>query len=250
VITTASAPSGTVSPATASICTGGSQVLTATGGDSYQWSRDGTVINGATASTYTATQPGTYSVVITSGTCTGPAVTSVISLASAPVGIQYPLIQVEKNKPFTLSARNIGTKYNWSPPDDLDNPKSSTPVVKTTQDRSYNIGITLANGCTVTDTLNVQIAKGSNVFVPGAFTPDNNGFNDILRPLSVNMRMNYFRIYNRWGQLMYETKVPGEGWNGEYKGLLQPIGVYLWTFEGKDTDGKIFKSAGTTILMK
>ena len=62
--------------------------------------------------------------------------------------------------------------------------------------------------------------------------------------------MNYFRIYNRWGQLMYETKVAGEGWNGEFKGLLQPVGVYLWIFEGTDTDGKIFKSTGTTILIK
>jgi gliding motility-associated-like protein len=251
VITTASAPSGSISPANASICTGGSQLLTATGGDSYQWSRDGSVITGATNATYTATQAGTYSVMIISGTCSGPASnTSVITLASAPPGIQYSSIQVQKDRPFTLSARNIGTKYNWSPLDDLDNPRSSTPVVKTSQDRSYNIAITLDNGCTVTDTLNVQIAKGSNVFVPGAFTPDKNGFNDILRPLAVNIRMNYFRIFNRWGQLMYETKVAGEGWNGEFKGLLQPVGVYLWIFEGTDTDGKIFKSTGTTILIK
>ncbi len=80
--------SGNITPATASICTGGSQLLTATGGSTYAWSRNGVPIAGSTTTgSYTATQAGTFSVIITSGTCSSPAMnTAVITETSLPAG--------------------------------------------------------------------------------------------------------------------------------------------------------------------
>jgi hypothetical protein len=68
-----SAPTGTISPSNTSICPGGSTVLTATGGSSYTWFRNGNEINGETDATLNVTQPGTYSVTINLGNCSGPA---------------------------------------------------------------------------------------------------------------------------------------------------------------------------------
>ncbi|MBK7291540.1 MAG: hypothetical protein IPI78_15635 [Chitinophagaceae bacterium] len=73
VITVGTTPTGTISPATASICSGGSQLLTATGGTSYQWYKDGILISGEVNVTYSATLAGTCTVIIFNGSCSGPA---------------------------------------------------------------------------------------------------------------------------------------------------------------------------------
>ena len=91
VVTLNSTPTGVISPATASICSGGLQTLTATGGTSYHWSKDGVVIPGATSSTYDAVAGGTYTTVIMNGSCSAPASNSaVITLSSTPTGVINP----------------------------------------------------------------------------------------------------------------------------------------------------------------
>ena len=89
------------------------------------------------------------------------------------------------------------------------------------------------------------------MFVPKAFTPNRNGVNDLLRPILVNIPLiNYFRVYNRWGQLIFETKTPGDGWNGLFKGAMQPTETYTWVFEGRDSNGNLIKASGKTILIR
>jgi hypothetical protein len=91
VITVTATPTGTVSPTNPTICTGGSVTLTATGGTSYAWFRNGTLINGQTDATFDATQAGTYSVTINQGTCSAPASnTSTVIVSSAPTGTISP----------------------------------------------------------------------------------------------------------------------------------------------------------------
>lgn len=67
------------------------------------------------------------------------------------------------------------------------------------------------------------------VIVPNAFSPNNDGINDVLRPFGPTLLTVDFRIYNRWGQKVFESDNPAEGWNGMYKNTIQEIGVYVYT---------------------
>ncbi|HET6722034.1 MAG TPA: gliding motility-associated C-terminal domain-containing protein, partial [Chitinophagaceae bacterium] len=87
--------------------------------------------------------------------------------------------------------------------------------------------------------------------VPKAWTPNNDGHNDNLFPFLVNItRIKYFRIYNRWGIKVFETNIIGQGWNGIYNGKPQMIDVYTWTIEAESTTGSIYKSSGTSVLIR
>ncbi|MEO7983829.1 MAG: gliding motility-associated C-terminal domain-containing protein, partial [Bacteroidota bacterium] len=75
--------------------------------------------------------------------------------------------------------------------------------------------------------------------------------NDKLIPYMINIReIKYFRVFNRWGQLVFETKTTGQGWDGIFKGQLQLTDTYQWIAEGVANDGQIIKRAGNSILLR
>jgi len=91
----------------------------------------------------------------------------------------------------------------------------------------------------------------SDIFVPKAWSPNNDGHNDRLYPLPVCIReLKYFRVFNRWGQLVFETNILGFGWDGIFKGQPQVFDVYTWTLEAYGEDGKYFKRAGNSVLLR
>jgi gliding motility-associated-like protein len=91
----------------------------------------------------------------------------------------------------------------------------------------------------------------SNLFVPKAWTPNNDGHNDKLFPLTVNIKeLKYFRVFNRWGQMVFETNVIGKGWDGIFKGTPAIMDVYTWTAEAIGLDGKYYKKAGNAVLIR
>ncbi|WP_457825312.1 T9SS type B sorting domain-containing protein, partial [Staphylococcus aureus] len=71
--------------------------------------------------------------------------------------------------------------------------------------------------------------------MPSGFTPNKDGKNDILKPITVGIStLNYFAVYNRYGELIYKTTQLGQGWDGWYNGVLQPPGTYVFQTEGLD----------------
>ena len=250
VITLATAPSGTISPASASVCGGSTQVLTATGGTSYTWLRDGITIHGETESTITISQPGTYSVVISNGSCTGPASNSVDVTSNSAAGIRYTDIFATPGVPTRLSAREIGVSYEWTPAIGLNNTSSVIPMVTTSSDRQYIVNITTEQGCIISDTVLVKINADKKVLVPTAFTPNGNGVNDLLRPLGNLANIDYFRVFNRWGAMLFQTSEMGAGWDGRYKGVNQAADTYTWLLSGKTADGQSIKLSGKSLLIR
>ena len=166
-------------------------------------------------------------------------------------GIRYATVTGTYGLPQKLSARNIGSSYTWMPGTDLDNAQSQTPMLTPTANRNYLIRITTSSGCVTMDSLSVVLASNTEVSVPTAFAPNGNGANDVLRPLLVNIAsIRYFRIYNRWGQLLYETRTQNEGWDGTFRGQPQPVETYTWIFEGLDGSGAPVKASGKTVLIR
>ena len=253
VITEDPVPAGTITPATASLCENATQTLTATGGTSYEWMRDGEILNGQTSATITVSTPGIYSVVVKGGACSGPAANTAEVIAAEDNGIRYADVFATANKPVRLTARNAGTHFQWTPSKGLDDPSSASPMATLDADQLYTIHISSSQSCSLVDTQLVKVSAANNtvkIHVPTAFTPNGNNVNDRLRPLGNIGKIDYFRVYNRWGNLVYQTSIIGEGWDGRNKGVLQQTDTYTWIFSGQMTDGQPIKLSGKTVLIR
>jgi gliding motility-associated-like protein len=89
-----------------------------------------------------------------------------------------------------------------------------------------------------------------DIFMPNAFTPGTNN-NSVFRPICIGISsLDYFRVFNRWGQLMYNTSQIGQGWDGRIQGKLQESNAYLWIVKGTDYTGRVISKKGTMILIR
>jgi gliding motility-associated-like protein len=150
-----------------------------------------------------------------------------------------------------LKARNFGTSIEWNPPVFLSNPTSYTTDFSGNTEKLYTIEIKTAGGCLTVDTQLVKVFKEVKFYVPSAFTPNNDGLNDFLKPISVGIKqVNYFRIYNRWGQLVYDLKNNDRGWDGNIGSRQQSTQLVVWMVEGIGIDNRRYRQKGTCILIR
>lgn len=165
------------------------------------------------------------------------------------------LVVVDEPLQFNVSTTDpYKENYEWSPATDLSNPEIANPIGIYPSDIStitYLVKATDTFGCTGTGSLTVTIARTQpDVFVPNAFTPTANS-NNLFRPVCYGISsMSYFRVFNRWGQMMYSTSQMGQGWDGRIKGKLQESSVYLWALQGTDYKGKVISRRGTVVLIR
>ena len=164
-------------------------------------------------------------------------------------GINYPVEYAVIDMPYGLKARQIGISCIWDPGIFLNDINKYTPVFNGSSDRLYTIRLTTTSGCVTVDTQMVKTVKHSDIYVPTAFSPNEDGLNDILRPTLMGMKdLHFFRVFNRWGQLLYETRSVRMGWNGRLNGIPQNTQTVVWVAGG--VDGKIHTRKGTSILVR
>jgi gliding motility-associated-like protein len=167
------------------------------------------------------------------------------------IGIRYPTIDAIDGKPVNLRARDIGSSYLWRPANGLSSINTPNTIATVTKEQQYFVDISFYKDCFVTDTVLIRYFKNKDILVPKAFTPNNDGQNDRLFPFLIGIKtLRYFKIYNRWGNLVYETNDASKGWDGIYKGLPQPMETYVWVAEGIDVDGIVIKRGGNTLLIR
>jgi gliding motility-associated-like protein len=181
----------------------------------------------------------------------------VVTIVNKIEGIRYPSLTVMSNVPLALQARSIAANYSyqWSPPDGLNFSTIRDPIYKYDKTMEYLIKMTSEQGCIIRDTVLVKInataGVGPYMFVPKAWSPNGDGHNDFLFPLAVNIKeLKYFRIFNRWGQLMFETAEILKGWDGRLNGQKQPMEVYSWTVEAIGINGEKIQLAGNSVLLR
>jgi gliding motility-associated-like protein len=158
--------------------------------------------------------------------------------------------------PFTSQAQGAIARHQWSFGDGATSADVSPTHVYGQPDNTRNFVVSY----TVTDSIGCQsIAQKSIIIygscylaVPNAFSPNNDGKNDFLRPLNaVKARQLIFKVYNRWGQLVYQTTDWKKGWDGTVNGLRQSAGIYAWVLQYVDRDSsekRIMK--GTAALIR
>ena len=102
----------------------------------------------------------------------------------------------------------------WSPQTGLENSNRLITQGMIPDNQVYTLSVTTAEGCTAEDAMQVIIFKGSAIYVPTGFTPNHDGKNELLKPYLVGIKhLQHFSVYNRWGQLIFSTTKPGEGWD-------------------------------------
>jgi gliding motility-associated-like protein len=183
-----------------------------------------------------------------------------VNIIQAPSGVRYTEVVTGVNVATPLRARGLSGNYayKWTPAIGLSKPDVMNPVFNYSQRMDYLIYITSDLGCIVIDTQAVKVIARTNVneppnlWVPTAWSPHNkDGHNDFLYPFHVNIvELRYFRVFNRWGELVFETKTLDHGWDGIYKGVPQVMDTYTWTVEAVGNDGTIFKKAGNAMLLR
>jgi gliding motility-associated-like protein len=236
-----------------SICPNDSATLSVTGGVSYLWTPS-LYVSDSTASNVTVFPISTTEFIVYGYNAKG-----CLDSASATVAV-YPGSIVEAGESQTiypgeaaqLSAEGNASYFNWFPPTGLSsttikNPKAA-PSVTT---RYYVYGVTEV-GCEAFDSVDVVVSPESLLDLPNAFSPGSGtSVNDELRVIVKGIvKLNAFKIFNRWGQEIFSTTDINKGWDGRFKGEPQPFGAYVYLLDATSNTGKRFNKQGTITLLR
>lgn len=244
-----------LTPQSASICIGESIVLTASGGDVYQWTPSQTIQNPNSSSTavFPSTNT-TYKVFITDSICdVTDSLFATINLISLP----NPSISKSNDIDCMIGEAKLtaigGTKYIWLSATSLSNPNIANPVATPAQTTTYHVQISNGNGCSVEDSIEVKVLVGeaeNGYLLPSAFTPNNDGVNDCfgIKKWGYVTELD-FRIYNRWGNLVFHAANSADCWDGTFKGIQQRADAYVYQIRAKTICGNVFRK-GTIILIR
>jgi gliding motility-associated-like protein len=265
-------PSAAIDPAFSSICFGKTIPLNAdiTIGTSYTWSNANTLTNQGNGTINsipfvinaiaTPRRTTDYVLTINNAGCPNP-LTDTFHVLVAPRIIVFAGndTSIVAGQPLQLhatandSAANI---FSWTPGTGLNFTNIYNPIAILNLDFgesiTYIVRATDAAGCYGEDNITVTIFKtGPEIFVPKAFTPNGDGLNDIIRPICVGIKqLDFFRVYNRWGQLVFSTSEFGKGWDGKIKGTPQAADNFVYMVQGIDYLGNTIFRKGNTVLIR
>jgi gliding motility-associated-like protein len=157
-------------------------------------------------------------------------------------------------QPLQLNATG-GVSYSWSPSIALSATDTNDPIAvysSPSEGIEYKVLVFNEAGCADSAYINVKVfATKPLIFVPNAFTPNGDGKNDKVRPIAAGMlRIEYFNVYNRWGQLVFSTQLDGQGWDGTIGGKIQNTGVFTWAVKAIDYSGKPYFEKGIVTLIR
>ena len=142
--------------------------------------------------------------------------------------------------------------YYWTPDNGtLNNPNINNPIATPTDSITTYIVYGMSQyGCKNADTVVVYLDNSMNQLIPSAFTPNGDGLNDVFKMTKFTFqKLIDFRVYNRWGILVFQTADLNKGWDGTYQGVPQDLGVYSYEIRVGLVDGteKVYKGNVTLI---
>jgi gliding motility-associated-like protein len=156
------------------------------------------------------------------------------------------------NEPVYLSAHGEPRmQYTWTPAIGLDSPYVEKPIATYDKDQLYQLYTVTDKGCKKQSHIKINRFAGPDLYVPNAFTPNNDGHNDLLRVKPIGIKsFDYFAVYNRWGQLVFKTTDYKVGWDGTFRGerLVQETFVYI--AQATDYKGRPLVRKGTVIMLR
>lgn len=238
------------------ICLGEWVDLTGSGGITYSWTPAGLFSN--------PNDPNT-SLWLTSSDTIGLVVSDAngcIDTAKKSIFVQFPpSFTIAKDTTIfrgmsvdlwinSLATGNLVAQ--WSPSTGLSCDDCLYPVASPNLTTNYAIHLSDSYGCFSLDTnLLINVIAEQELHIPNAFTPNGDSKNDVLYVVPYGMeRLNYFRVFDRWGELLFESTDFNHGWDGTHKGKGSPIGVYPYTVMAEGYDGVKKYRHGFAVLLR
>ena len=246
-------PVFSVSP-NSSVCFKSSKQLQASGGDTYLWSPSDGLDNPGISNPHAT--PGTttsYTVTIHQNTCNETG-----TLSTMVTVLPVPDVNATSSNDLTCSLGSSqlsatgAANYTWLPTSGLNNSNIANPVASPINTTLYQVIGKDINGCTNSDTVTVKadFSKNALYLLPNSFTPNGDGINDCFGIKYWGVVQNLdFRIYNRFGEMMFHTNDPSVCWDGTYKQRLQDVNVFVYIISAKTACGFVSRK-GTVALLK
>lgn len=240
------------------ICVGQSVTLaTASNGRNFSWVPQNGLDNTGALEPVAAPEATTqYVITATKGFCTQTDTVQVRVSPKIEVNVT-PDALIEYNVPFQLNAtspqiRNYaGATFLWTPADGLSDASIQSPIAVLQENQLYTVDVTSEQGCMGSGQVNLSVKRQESIIIPTAFSPNGDGKNEMLLPVVNDIAsIRYFRIYNRWGQLVFFTDQLNTGWDGTFKGNTAVSGTYVWQIEGVSTKGKVISKRGAVMLLQ
>jgi len=160
--------------------------------------------------------------------------------------------------PQLLIPNSLVDNIRWSPPTFLSCLDCLQPAVDPQENRTYTVRVTDKYGCWDEASVIVNVNRRPSVFIPSAFSPNNDGNNDhflIFADPDQVIQIKKLQVFNRWGNLLYEVREvqpndPSYGWDGRFRGQFQKPGVYLFIAEIELINGNMLLETGDVVLMR
>lgn len=224
----------------------------------YQWKRNGINISGATGTEYIIDAPGKYSVTITSNDCRKTSEETKVAILPKTVAQIFTPEKDDFCAGDTLSLQaeeGEGYEYLWKPELPFllmgDNKSAHVSGIFTQPQTEVTLTVKDKNGCAKETSLIVTTHSCCHIFIPSAFSPNNDGLNDYFIPsMGVGQFLNELWIYDRYGKLLYGNKINPKGWNGTYNGQDVAAGVYMYYLKYTCADGNVFFEKGDITLIR
>jgi len=260
MVTSQKVPTVIIAPATAEICAGTSITFKATvsnGGFSiaYQWTLNGSNVGNDPTYTNAGLQDGDQVVCIATGNMAcgiaGSSTPSQIVVDPLPTVTFWadPVYKATSGVQLTPIITGTIASYQWSPAAGLSNIDIADPIADPMIQQTYQLRAITDKGCVATG--EITVIPRSPLALPGAFTPNNDGHNDLFRiPTGAPITLDQFAVFNRWGVEVFTTRDPNTGWDGTSKGQPAPAGTYVYVIKGKNAAGKAIAIRGTVVLVR
>lgn len=222
------------------LCMGSARILNAGNFASYLWN------TGNTSQLLSINTTGIYSVTVAdNNNCKGRDSVEIVTILPSPSNFLPADTAVCSYGSLVLAAKTAFPKYLWST-------NAVTSSINITQPGIYWLQVKDFNNCTGKDSIVVaqkDCLKG--FFIPNAFSPNNDGKNDIYRPMLFGKVMLYeFTIYNQWGESVFKSVDLNKGWDGKYKSLQQDNQIFVWTCKYQFENELVKTEKGTVLLLR
>ena len=168
-----------------------------------------------------------------------------------PDTVILPLGSVQQVQVTYLNASNV--TYAWTPELGLSCTDCANPLVSPFYRQDYVVTISMVNGtatCYGSATLHADVLDPLPVFVPNSFSPNGDGNNDLFQIYGQGIKTVDLKIFNRWGELVYESNNQFDGWDGTYKGQVQLPQVFTYATKITFLNDKKLDKKGTVTLVR
>ena len=230
------------------ICPGEPVGLWATGGATYDWSPEFLVTDPTSSSSIAHPWQDTeFIVAIANDDGCKDTLSFFVEVFDLPELKVSNDVYAVKGDLIPIWAEGLGT-IEWVPPAFMTCSTCPQTEVFPPKNTNYTAVLTDANGCKIQD--DVAIYYDPIIYVPNTFTPDNNDYNNVFRAVTQNIIEFEMTIYNRWGEVVFQSFDPDAAWDGYYGGSLSQDGVYVWKIWYSDLNGVRDELVGHVVLLK